>query len=510
MRMMEWMAGLGRKGGASAWVLGAAVGLAQGQVTPEMAHNYVEGLHVHGGSVTSEDNAQARGEVAAYVTGDSLVLSSLVKMCTLMICGNSCRAYSMDRFTFPLPGARGDVPPPTALLRTTKDGRDFTAVVAIARPGNKLHRLEITIKGGKAQVTESEFTLQGPAGTITTLAGLRMDEDREEPGLMAYGTDGLAVRIRENASGRFSNWITVQGSGGYRFTASGPGWAGTSNGILLEYAKRPQGWGLSIVAKVPGGSAVSRVDSASAVFADGSYMVHRAGYWIPGTEAPDPVLGVDIANKVAGTDLHLYKKNELKLRALGDEKSSIVMQNSKGEWVKSTGVIEYEGSGRVVYALSLRDYDRNGEAPQGMVLNGDIAQPLFPGFGKHLPGLGCASTGRCLPGPETYATMVLTPESVTLTMPVLEGTANSTGAPCNEPTFSGEMKTWSTTQRWSTGSAMSVSFGEDVFTVRRGPSLGLSKEPIRKASPASAASAGPVFMGPQGIPVDAAGRSEFP
>lgn len=187
----------------------------------------------------------------------------------------------------------------------------------------------------------------------------------------------------------------------------------------------------------------------------------------------------------------------------------MVIRGSDGLWKKPERSLRYYYHGTsVTEEVAYLDIDQNVERLMGAVIrSGDIGEPLFEGFVKALSGVGCEATGRCLVGGEIRLTLTLGPQAVTISVPVLEGTAG-TNPTCNTPTFQGEMKQWTRTLPWKIGEDVLLNMGSSSLMIRHSPSVALGHPGSGPNAPWRP-SFGTGFFGREGFRVDVAGRTRI-
>lgn len=515
--MKDWEKQDGRRhlGIRRAAVLGAWLAVVAGAqpattLDADMQRAYVQAGHVSGphNLVGPANQLQVRDGLAAHVAIDSVYLEPLRVGCTMPVCGWTCQAQPGRRVAFELSPGTGTALPRFGLLGAERAGDGgFTATVAVAMPGSKVERIEVQV-GPMGQIisrTSSTIALAGQPD-IRAFAALPASPGDLAPPFLALGMKGALRRIEVSAAG-LREVELVSGTGD-DFLCHGEGWVGTAQGRIWALRSGFIAPHLELNPAPAAGEAITHIDAYIARVGTDRYRVNRGTHWTEPQPAVTGLRGVIPRWRDNTTWLDLWKVNSLDTRRLEPEEGSLRYRREGGAWMSpSVQPHPYQGGGTWTFEISLRDADRNLEAPFMAIGRSDIGISLFQEGVQADPAYGCLRTGSCLTGEESVIRVTVDADSVRLSMPVLSG-IRRIDPNCGLPEFAGERKIWTHAGKWSLGNWISIGTGRFSFFLPYGIVDAVMPR-VAKVPPESAPFAGGTrlsFTDGAGRWVDAGGR----
>lgn len=481
-----------------------------------MQRDYAQAGRVGGsvGVAKPENRLQVKDGVAAYATGDSLFIQPLRMACTLPICGWVCAAQPVRTLAFDL-SLDIDTIPPLGLLDVQYPGDgSFAVVLALALPGDRVQRIELQVgsDGLVRYLTGNPLALAGQPG-IRAFVDLPATGNLADA-FLALGLKGALRRIEMGPSGGLTEVALVAGTTD-DFLSQGEGWIGTAQGRIWRFRSGYEAPYLEAVQVPSPGQAIGRIDAYIAHIAPDRYLLNRGTHWTGPQPAVAGLVGASPRWKTGSTWVELWLGNGSRSLEFGQADETVRYRRDGGAWLPdSIPPPRYQGEGRWVFEISLRDPDRNLRGLRIAFGSYDVARPgTLQGVAAD-PEVGCIATGWCLPGDESVLTLTLGPDSMTVSLPILEG-RRETDPTCNTPVFMGERKTLTRSERWRNGDWIEIGkagavVGSDRYLFfSHGSTLGMrpGNAPRTSAAPArSGAGMRLTWEAKSGAAVDAGGR----
>lgn len=472
------------------WALLAALGwsVAEAQIqnpNPERIHEYVEAGRVNAPGLQVarlENQLQAKGGFAAFVTAESLYVQELEEIFLVGICGGASFARPRTTLAVPLPpGGNGKVPV-LGLLRVEREGAAVFPAnvhVALAMADGKLRRENFhRTAAGRLLRTAGlpALTLKTPEAWVRAYADLREAyPGAAKQGFLILGKSGRMSLVDENA-GRLAGMTetVLEPAGPADLTAQGEGWVGTAAGAAWRLAGTAELPRLEARGTPAPGRAILRIGSRSALV-EGGFLLFRNGAWSSVRPGPAGLVGVLAEATFSGTRVQRFTDSGVVSVDTWDAPTTLEYRSGGGPWLPpGDQPVRLDSNWPRTYQVAIRDADRNATPPSLVLFRGDAGLPLFPRGIQADPTGGCVWSGRCLAGAESILTVEMTGDSVRLSMDVLDVEMGPVYPPCMLKSFKGGPARFTASERWGSGSELQVRVGGESLRFQYGEPASLA------------------------------------